>query len=198
MSNIPSANQKIQVEATQYLKPTSESLLQTMGGSINYTIDAIATETTNRINGDNALDARLDAIQYFQQTGTSISEISGTINSPLIVGEAYTSIAIPDNQEHLYTVIMEPNTPTAGGGWVSISVYGTAFSGQVITFKRIDELKDFYNDNGVNGGIGATIYIPAGSVTFPNTATLRLSCWNANTSFDYRVVRRSWTVETGA
>jgi len=65
MSDIISANQKIQVEATQYRGPVSESLLQTVGGSINYSLDqvavnaaAISTETTNRINADNAIKAQ--------------------------------------------------------------------------------------------------------------------------------------------
>lgn len=65
MSDIPSANQKIQIEPTQYRAPVSESLAQTMGGSINYALDqvaanasAISTETTNRINEDNAIKAQ--------------------------------------------------------------------------------------------------------------------------------------------
>jgi hypothetical protein len=43
MSNIPSANQKIQIEPTQYRSPTSESLFQTIGGSVNYALDGVAS-----------------------------------------------------------------------------------------------------------------------------------------------------------
>lgn len=50
MSNIPSANNKIQLESTQYRAPVSENLVQTMGGSINYALDGIATNATSISN----------------------------------------------------------------------------------------------------------------------------------------------------
>lgn len=47
MSDIPSANQKIQIEATQYRGPVSESLLQTVGGSVNYALDQVASNASS-------------------------------------------------------------------------------------------------------------------------------------------------------
>lgn len=53
MSDIPSVNSKIQLESTQFRAPTSESLMQTMGGSINYALDTTATQAgqISTING---------------------------------------------------------------------------------------------------------------------------------------------------
>lgn len=43
MSDIPSAANKVQIEATLDRKPVSQDLLQIMGGSINYLLDQFAT-----------------------------------------------------------------------------------------------------------------------------------------------------------
>lgn len=53
MSDIPSTNAKVQLESTQFRAPTSESLMQTMGGSINYALDTTATQAgqISTING---------------------------------------------------------------------------------------------------------------------------------------------------
>ena len=53
MSDIPSANQKIQIEPTQYRSPTSESLFQTIGGSVNYALDQVAVNASSisSVNG---------------------------------------------------------------------------------------------------------------------------------------------------
>lgn len=77
MSNIPSANQKIQIEATQYRAPVSESLAQTMGGSINYALDTVAANAANiaTIGAKTYVDASL------LDTQATIRIVSGTQNS---------------------------------------------------------------------------------------------------------------------
>lgn len=65
MANIPSTNSKIQIEETTFRAPVSETLTQRMGGSINYALDQVASntsglaaETAARIAADNAIKAQ--------------------------------------------------------------------------------------------------------------------------------------------
>jgi hypothetical protein len=51
MSDIPSVLQRIQIEGTRSLSPVSESLLQVMGGSINYMIDKTLGFTRVQFSG---------------------------------------------------------------------------------------------------------------------------------------------------
>jgi len=107
MSNIPSANSKIQIEATQYLKPTSESLMQTMGGSINYALDqvaanasAISAETSARISADSTINGK--TVFRPSATGgsgafidTSFGSTSSFITPGDIIDEETYSLSIP-------------------------------------------------------------------------------------------------------
>jgi len=99
MSDIPSANQKIQIEPTQYRAPVSESLAQTMGGSINYALDqvaanasAISTETTNRINADNAIKAQSVVRTRSAGSSTTINfnASGGYLDGTLIQTQSFT------------------------------------------------------------------------------------------------------------
>jgi hypothetical protein len=118
MSDIPSANQKIQIEPTQYRAPVSESLAQTMGGSINYALDqvaanasAISTETTNRINADNAIKAQTTVRRRSAGSSSTISFSSSGVflDGALIQTQSFT-------------------IPTTGGSndWLMIQIRGEA------------------------------------------------------------------------
>jgi len=108
MSNIPSANQKIQVEPTQYRAPVSESLLQTIGGSVNYSLDEVAANAASisSVSGSlTALTTQLNSsAEAFKQTGTFDSGIP----------------QLGDNSVHAQNVLIERNTLTltaAAGEW---------------------------------------------------------------------------------
>lgn len=106
MSNIPSVNQKIQVEPTQYRAPVSESLLQTIGGSVNYALDEVATNAASisSVSGTlSALTTQLNSsAEAFKQTGTIDSGV----------------LQLGDNSVHAENVLIERNTisVTAGTG----------------------------------------------------------------------------------
>jgi len=81
VSNIPSSNQKIQIEATQYRAPVSESLAQTMGGSINYALDTVTTNSANI--------ATIGAKTYIDATNTNVTfnmnfAAGGSINDDIL------------------------------------------------------------------------------------------------------------------
>src|SRR3990172_2476061 len=56
MSDIPSNGQYIQIEGTRLRSPTSESLFQSIGGTVNYLLD----EDASRISDIAAVNARVD------------------------------------------------------------------------------------------------------------------------------------------
>lgn len=210
MSNIPSANNKIQLEATQYLKPTSESLFQTIGGSVNYALDqvavnaaAISTETSNRINADNALDGRLDALRWYEPTAMNFAVSSEiTLNAP----DDSVTYSLNANQEHLITIIFEPTNPGAAGinGWIAVYLNNTVYAGQVILQQKETDLSSFYTVTGINGGCSVSFYVPVGgnspvgNPVFPNGTDLRIRIWDCISDYKAYYIRRSFTPKTGA
>jgi hypothetical protein len=106
MSNIPSANQKIQVEPTQYRAPVSESLLQTIGGSVNYALDTVATntsaigaETAARIAADNTINGK-STFRLTLNTSGGIDFDSNFVFSPgALMEEQFFNISHADTAE---------------------------------------------------------------------------------------------------
>ena len=108
MSNIPSANQKIQVEPTQYRAPVSESVLQTIGGSVNYSLDQVAAyaASISSVSGSlTALTTQLNSsAEAFKQTALYDSGVP----------------QIGDNSVHADGALIERDTLTiaaAAGEW---------------------------------------------------------------------------------
>ncbi len=100
MSNIPSANQKIQIEATDYRSPVSESLLQTMGGSINYSLDQVASNSSSisTVSGNlTSLTTQLNSsATCFKQEGVLVYPIQAIGNNNTHnPGDLIQTITIP-------------------------------------------------------------------------------------------------------
>lgn len=80
MSDIPSANQKIQIEPTQYRAPVSESLAQTMGGSINYALDQVSSIGSSLSSLTTQLNSSAEAMKQTATYNTTILQIGN--NNP--------------------------------------------------------------------------------------------------------------------
>ena len=115
MSNIPSSNQKIQIEATQYRAPVSESLAQTMGGSINYALDTVTTNSANiaTIGAKTYVDASL------LDTQATIRIVSGTQNT--------FSISFDRTKDQLIFVQMKIDDWN-GGGYTGDTTYSLSLT----------------------------------------------------------------------
>lgn len=94
MSNIVSVKQKIQVEGTVLRSPVSESLEQTIGGSINYLIDTTDNHET-RITTAEANIAALQAATHLKNSVGSTSIGAGATvtvftspSGPILTGHA--------------------------------------------------------------------------------------------------------------
>lgn len=203
MADLPSTNSKIQIEETTYRAPVSETLTQRMGGSINYALDqvaanatAISNETAARIAADaanySALDGRLNALTYWLPSGFTVN--SGTLSA----GNDTASYTLTGNRQHWVTVIMEPNDPTEAAGRVAVYINGTAFAGQVMNYWEMDEPVQFYNATGINGGMTSSFYVATNTAAFGDPVTIVIRSWNTQTSIDFKIIRSSITVTTGA
>jgi len=190
MSDIPSANQKIQIEPTQYRSPTSESLFQTIGGSVNYALDGVATNAADivTINSDiAALDSRMDAIKYPQLSTLAISDVGGTLSS----GNDTSLFAIPAG-ESWYTVLLDPNAYSATRpGFLMVYLSGTIFSAQQVLQISVQEIMDYWVATGLQSGASVSFFVPQSSTSFPSGTSMAIRCWNTNTTVDYRVIRRT-------
>lgn len=76
--NIPSVEARIQIEGTRLRSPTSESLFQTIGGSVNYALDQVDALNAS----DVTQNAAITALQNGQLTvaSGSYSAPGGTFN----------------------------------------------------------------------------------------------------------------------
>ena len=145
MSNIPSSEQKIQIEGAQLRAPVSESLVQTIGGSLNYLIDkADAQDVYNTTN-----DANIVALNASIATK---GNMEGTLST--------TSVAIPvDTAWH--TVLTGPTN----------FFWGSVYFGTFPPHTNITVLFGQTNSNGTfsirisgnllqvnSNGLGATVF----------------------------------------
>lgn len=175
MSDIPSANQKIQVEATQYLRPTSESLMQSMGGSINYSLDQVAANASS-----------ISTIGSKTPITTTRSGVTGVLGDPTAPYSypATATLTFDKNIDQL--IVISVKAWNWGGAYTDNAVYSVKLTNS-----------DFFSSALITSAtlLAGTVLYPGTPVTAPGYATVFLpgGVNSANWAIEFSVSSQSGT-----
>jgi hypothetical protein len=89
MADIPSSSGRIQIEATQFRKPVSENLLQSLGGGVNYILDNLMPVGT-------LVHSMLTEAQYQAQASTNWILADGRNVAGSLYASVTGSSTVPD------------------------------------------------------------------------------------------------------